>query len=120
MAAKVAKHLEWFYKIVCKIIHFGYCRAESRYFKRMVEKQYKAKSLVRDLQHTHLYCVTSKLSTKFDKLCKVFKVRSPILTLKKIDTDKVITASHDAVRVLTVILHEVPLQTNLPVVLQNS
>ena len=43
----------------------------------------------------------------FSVLCKVFDVRGPTLTLRELDTNKVFTASHDAVRASTLSRPEV-------------
>ena len=81
----------------------------------MVEKQYKLGSLVRVLQHAHPYGVPSKLNPKFSGLCEILEVRGPTLTLRELDTDKVFTASHDAIRASTMSRPEVPLQAEPPV-----
>ena len=109
MAAEVAENLEWSYQIAREIIGFGNRRAESRYNEKIVEKQYKPGSLVRVVQHTHPYGVLSKLNPKFSGFCEVLKVRGPTLTLRELDTNKVFTASHDAVRASTLSRPEVSL-----------
>ena len=76
MAAKVADNLEWSYYIAREIISFGHRRAESRFNQKIVENQYKPGSLVRVIQHAHLYGVQWKLNPTFSKLCKVFEVRA--------------------------------------------
>ena len=120
MAAEVAENLVWSYQIAREIIGFGHRRAESRYKDKIVEKQYKPGSLVRVVQHTHPYGVPSKLNSKFSGLCKVLEVRGPTLTLRKLYTNKVFTASHDAVRTSTLSRPEVPLQAELPAELPNA
>ena len=52
----------------------------------------------------------SKLYPKFSGLCEIFEIRGPTLNLRKLDTDKVFTASHDALRASTLSQPEVPLQ----------
>ena len=120
MAAEVAENLEWSYQIAHEIIGIGYRRAESRYNERLGEKKYKPGSLVRVGQHTHLYGVPSKLNPKFSGLCKVLELRGPTLTLRELDTNKVFTASHDAVRTSTLSHPEVPLQAKPPAELPNT
>ena len=110
MAAEVAKNLEWSYQIAREMIGFGHRLAESRYNERIVEKQYMPGSLVRVAQHTHLYGVLSKLNPKFSGLFEILEVRGPTLTLRKLDTNKLFTASHDAVRASTLSRPEVSLQ----------
>ena len=101
MAVEVAENLEWSYQMAREIISFENRRAYSQYNERMLEKQYKPESLVRVVQHTHLYGVPSKLNPRFSGLCEVLEVRGPTLTLRELDTNKVFTASHDAVRAST-------------------
>ena len=80
----------------------------------MVEKQYTLGSLVRVLQHTHPYGVPLKLNPKFSGLCEILEVRGPTVTLRQLDTDKIFTTSHDAVRASTLSRPEVLLQAELP------
>ena len=110
IATEVAENLEWSYQIAREIIGSGHRRAESQYNEKMLEKQYKPGNLVRVVQHTHLYCVPSNIYPKFSGLCEVLEVRGPILTLRELDTNKVFTASHDAVRASTLSRPEVSLQ----------
>ena len=114
MAAQIAENLELSYQIAREIIGFGHRRAESRYSERLVEKQYKPGSLVRVVQHTHSYGVPSKLNPKFSGLCKILEVRGSTLPLKERDTNKVFTASHDAVRASTLSRPEIPLHAEPP------
>ena len=114
MAGEVAENFEWSYQIAREIIGIGHRRAESRYNERIVEKQYKPGSFVRVAHNTHLYGVRSKLNPKFSKLCEILEVRGPTLTLRKLDTNKVFTASHDSVGVSTLSRPEVPLQAEPP------
>lgn len=86
----------------------------------MVEKQFKPESIVCVVEHKHLYGVNLKLNTKFCGLCKVLKVGGPTLTLKKLDTNKVFTASPNALRATTLSRPEVPLQADLPAELRNN
>ena len=57
--------------------------------------------LVRVLVHTHPHGVPSKLNAKYSGLCEVIEVRGPTLTLRELDSQRVFTASHDAVRAST-------------------
>ena len=58
------------------------------------------------------------LGPKFSELCEILEVCGRSLTLKEFDTDKVLTASHDAVRASILSRPEVSLQAepfaNLP------
>ena len=47
LAAEIAEDLEWSYRIAPEIIGFGFGRAEARYNKQIVIKQYKPDTLVR-------------------------------------------------------------------------
>ena len=57
----------------------------------------------------------SKLNPKFSGLCEILEVRGPTLTLRVLDTNKVFTASHDAVRASSQSRPEIPLQAEPPV-----
>lgn len=76
----------------------------------MFEKQYNPESLVSVRQHRHLYGVPSMFNLNFFGLCEMLKVRGQTLTLRKLNTDKLLTASHYAVRASTLSRPEVPLQ----------
>ena len=45
-AAEIAENLKGFYCIAREIIGFGHRRSDARYYKRIVEKQYKPKTVV--------------------------------------------------------------------------
>ena len=100
-AAELAEDLEWAYRVAREVIGLGHRRAESRYNERVVSKQYKPGVLVRVLVHTHPHGVPSKLNAKYSGLCEVLEVRGPTLTLRELDTQRIFTASHDAVRAST-------------------
>ena len=100
-AAELAEDLEWSYRVAREVIGLGHRRAESRYNERAVAKQYKPGVLVRVLVHTHPHGVPSKLNAKYSGLCEVIEVRGPTLTLRELDTQRIFTASHDAVRAST-------------------
>ena len=100
-AAELAEDLEWSYRVAREVIGLGHRRAESRYNERVVAKQYKPGVLVRVLVHTHPHGVPSKLNAKYSGLCEVVEVRGPTLTLRELDTQRIFTASHDAVRAST-------------------
>ena len=53
---------------------------------------------MRVVQRTHLSGVPSKLISKYSGLCEVLEIRGPVLTLRELDSRKVFTAHHDAVR----------------------
>ena len=101
MAAVVAENLVLPYQIARELIGVGHRRAESRYKERINEKQYTPVNLVRVVQHTHLYGVPSELKPKFSGLSEVLEVRGPTLIQRELDTNKIFTASHDAVRAST-------------------
>ena len=100
-ATELAEDLEWSYRVAREVIGLGHRRAESRYNERVVAKQYKPGVLVRVLVHTHPHGVPSKLNAKYSGLCEVIEVRGPTLTLRELDSQRVFTASHDAVRAST-------------------
>ena len=100
-AAELAEDLEWSYRVAREVIGLGHRRSETRYNERVVAKQYKPGVLVRVLVHTHPHGVPSKLNAKYSGLCEVIEVRGPTLTLRELDTQRVFTASHDAVRAST-------------------
>ena len=100
-AAELAEDLEWSYRVAREVIGLGHRRAETRYNERVVAKQYKPGVLVRVLVHTHPHGVPSKLNAKYSGLCEVLEVRGPTLTLRELDTQRIFTASHDAVRAST-------------------
>ena len=62
----------------------------------------------------------SKLNPKFSGLCEILEVRGPTLTLRDLDTNKVFTASHDAVRVSTLSRPAIRLQVEPPAELPNT
>jgi hypothetical protein len=115
-AADLAEDLEWSYRVAREVIGLGHRRAESRYNERIVARQYKPGVLVRALVHTHPHGVPSKLNAKYSGLCEVLEVRGPTLTLRELDTQRVFTASHDAVRASTL----PPRAPQAPVPLANS
>ena len=97
-AAELAEDLECSYKVARKIIGHGDKRAESRYNERVVEHAYQPCCLVRVLQHARNRNPTSKLDAQYSGLCEVVEVRGALLTLRDLDTRRVFTANHDAVR----------------------
>ena len=97
-AADLAKNLEWSYKVAREVIGHGHRRAESRYNERVVDRAYPPDSLVRVLLHAHFHNVPSKLDANYSSLCEVVETRGSLLTLRELDTQRVFTANHDAVR----------------------
>ena len=63
-----------------------------------MSKQFNPGTLVHVQLHSHPAGVPSKLTQRYSGLCDVLEVRNPTLTLRKLDTQRVFTASHDAVR----------------------
>ena len=61
-------------------------------------KQYPLGSLVRVQQHTHSSDTPSKLNSLYSGLCEVLEVRGLTLTLNELDTERIFTASYNAVR----------------------
>ena len=53
---------------------------------------------MRVVQRTHPSGVPSKLNPKYLVPCEVLEIRGPVLTLRELDSRKVFTANHDAVR----------------------
>ena len=101
-AADLAEDLEWSYKVAREVIGHGHRRAESLYNERVVERAYPRGTRVRVLLHAHPRNVLSKLDTNYSGLCKVIETRGSLLTLRELDTQRVFTANHDAVRRSTV------------------
>ena len=97
-ATELAEDLEWFYKVAREIIGHGHKRAKSRYNERVVERAYQPGCLVRVLQHARNRNAPSKLDTQYSGLCELLEVRGALLTLRELDTRRVFTANHDAVR----------------------
>ena len=107
-AADLAKNLEWSYKVAREVIGHGHRRAESRYNERVVGRAYPPGTLVRVLVHAHPRNVPSKLDANYSGLCKVVETRGSLLTLRELDTQRVFTENHDAVRRSTVTRSAVP------------
>ena len=59
---------------------------------------YPPGTLVRVLLNPHHCNVPSKLSANYSGLCVVVETRGSLLMLQELDTQRVITANHDAVR----------------------
>ena len=97
-AVELAEDLKWSYKVAREIIGHGHKRAESRYNERVVEHAYQPGCLVRVLQHARNRNAPSKLDAQYSGLCEVLEVRGALLTLRELDTRRVFTANHDAVR----------------------
>ena len=97
-ATQLAEDLEWSYKVAREIIGHGHKRAESRYNERVVGRAYQPGCLVRVLQHARNRNAPSKLDTQYSGLREVLTVRGALLTLRELDTRRVFTANHDAVR----------------------
>ena len=97
-SAELAENLEWSYKVAREIIMHGHKRAESRYNERVVEHAYQPGWLLRVLQHARYRNAPSTLDTQYSGLCEVLEVRGALLTLRELDTRRVFTANHNAVR----------------------
>jgi hypothetical protein len=100
-AAELSEDLEWSYRVAREVVGLVHRRAESRYYDRVVAKQYKSGVLMSVLVHSHPHGEPSKLNAKYSGLCYVIEVRGPTLTLRELDTHRIFTASHDAVRAST-------------------
>jgi hypothetical protein len=101
--------LEWSYRVAREIIRLGHRRAKSRYNERVIEKRYKRGAHVLVLVHSHPNDVHLKLNSKFSGLCKVIEVLGPELTLQELDTQRIFTASYDAVLASTLHTLEPPI-----------
>ena len=101
-AAELAEDLEWSYKVAGETIEHGHKRAENRYNERVVERAYLPGSFVRGLLHARNRNVPSKLDTQYSGLCVVTEVRGALLTLRELDTQRILTANHDSVRRWTI------------------
>ena len=97
-ATELAEDLVWSNKVAREIIGHEHKRAESRYNERVVEHAYQPGCLVRVLQHARNRNAPSKIDTQYSGLCEVLEVRGALLTLRELDTRRVFTANHDAVR----------------------
>ena len=116
LAAELAKDLEWSYRVSLEVIGLGHRRAETRNNKRVVAKNFKPAVLVRIFVHTHLHGVPSTIIAKYSGLCEVIEVRGSTLTLRKLDLQRIFTASQDAVRASTM----PPCGPQIPAPLANS
>ena len=94
----LVEDLEWSYDVAREVSGLQHRRSEARYNERAVEKQYAPGALVRVLQHGRHYGAPSKLVAPYSGLCEVVEVRGPVLTMRELDTQRVFTANHDAVR----------------------
>ena len=101
LAAEIAEDLEWSYRVAREVTGFNHKRAENRYNERVVSKMYKPGALVRVALHSRTAGVPTKLGAHYSGLCEVIAVRGPTLTLRELDTQRIFTASHDAVRAST-------------------
>ena len=63
---------------------------------------------MRVLLHAHPRNVQTKFDANYSGLCKVVETRVSLLTLRELDTQRVFTANHDAVRLSTVTRPAVP------------
>ena len=97
-AAEIAEDLEWSYKVAREIIGHEHKRAENRYNQRVVEHVNQPGCLVRVLQQARNRNAPSKLDTQYTGLCEVLEIRGALLTLRELDTRRLFTANHDAVR----------------------
>ena len=97
-ASKLAEDLEWSYKVAREIIGHGHKRAENRCNEHVVKRSYQPGCLVRVVQHARNRNVPSKLDAHYSGLCDELEVRSAMLTLRELTTQRVFTANHDAVR----------------------
>ena len=102
VAADLAEDLEWSFKVAREVIGHGHRRVENRYNERVVERAYPPGTLVRVLLHTHHRNVPSKLDANYSGLCEVVESLGSLLTLRELDTQRVFTANHDAIRRSTV------------------
>lgn len=57
---------------------------------------------MRAVLHARSRNVISKLDAQYLGLCKVVETRGSLLTLRKLDTQRVFTANHNAVRLATI------------------
>ena len=101
-AAKLAKDLEWSYKVAREIIGHGHKRAEDRYNERVVKRGYQPGRLMRILLNARSRNVLSKLDTQYSSLCEIVEVRGALLTLSELDTQRIFRANHDSVRRSTI------------------
>ena len=97
-ANNLVEDLEWSYGVAREVSGLQHRRSENRYNERVVEKLYAPSTYVRVLQHGRHLGAPSKLVSLYYGLCEVVEVRGPVLTLRELDSQRIFTANHDAVR----------------------
>ena len=113
-ANSLVEDLEWSYRAARETTGLQQCRSEARYKERLVKHLYTPGALVRVLHHGRHFGAPSKLDAPYSGLCEVLEVKGPVLTLRKLDSQRVFTASHDAVRLSTLRAPQQPLQNGAP------
>ena len=119
-AAELAEDLEWSYTVAREIIGHAHKRAENRYNERLVERAYYLGSLVRVVHHARNRNVPSKLNTQYSGLCELTKVRGALLTLRELDTQRILTGNYNSVRRSTISRPAPPLVPALRAVSQTA
>ena len=97
-ANNLVEELEWSYGIAREVSGLQHRSSEGRYNERVVEKLYSPGAYVRVPQHGRHFGTPSKLVPPYFGLCDVVEVRGPVFTLRELDSQRIFTAKHDAVR----------------------
>ena len=100
-ANSLVKNLEWLDRATRKTTGLQHRRSEARDNEHLVEHLYTPGALVRVLQHCRHFGALSKFVAPYSGLCEVLEVKGPVRTLRELDSQRVFTASHDAVRLST-------------------
>ena len=81
-----------------KVFGFQHRGLEGRYNERVVEKFNPPCVYVRVLQHGRHFGAPSKLVPPYSGLCEVVEIKGLVITLRELDSQRLFTANHDAVR----------------------
>ena len=97
-ANNLVEDLEWSYGVAREVSGLQHCRSENPYNERVVDKLYAPGAYVRVLQHGRHFGAPSTLVPPYSGLCEVVEVRGPMLSLRELDSQRIFTENHDAVR----------------------
>ncbi len=113
-ANSLVEDLEWSYRAARETTGLQIRRSEARYNEHLVEHLHTHGAFVRVIQHGRHFGAPSKLVAPYSGLCEVLDVKGPVLTLRELHSQRVFTASHDAVRLSTLRAPQQPPQNGAP------
>ena len=113
-ANSFVEYLEWFYRAARETTGLQHRRSEARYNKHLGDHLDTPDALVRVLQHGRHFGARVKLVAPFSALCEVLEVNGPVLKLRELDSQRVFTATHDAVHLSILRAPQKPLQDGEP------